>query len=75
MTRVSGHELRYEGAAFEPGLDLDLDRRYPFRVHWNSVRGRGFGLCSCGAQSPVVDSGYARKAWHRAHKAEMAADS
>ena len=69
-TRVSGHELLNEGAAFQ--RNPDPARRWPLRVEHNTVSGVGFGLCSCGARSGVLTSGNQRKAWHRTHKHEVA---
>lgn len=65
--RVSGHTLRNEGAAFE--------RRdgHHYRINVWSTFGDGYGLCSCGARSPILSSGGARKRWHREHKAEILA--
>ncbi|MGW8430913.1 hypothetical protein ACWGJ9_07285 [Curtobacterium citreum] len=69
-TRVPGHELRSEGAAYKPG-----DRRGThLRVHpgW-SVSGFGYGLCTCGAKSEQLTSGAQRKAWHHQHKLKVTA--
>jgi len=57
-TRLIGHGLRNEGAAF---VKLD-DGRWR-RV--DSSRRAGFGLCECGAHSEWLDSDSARKRWHR----------
>lgn len=67
--RVAGHELQAEGAAFQTGR-ATINRR-PERIQYNTVSGVGFGLCSCRAQSPILDSAAKRKAWHREHKQEM----
>ena len=67
MTRVSGHTLTSEGAAYR----VFGDSQYPKRVQWNTTSGTGFALCSCGARSPILDSANLRKAWHRSHKAEV----
>lgn len=64
------HALVAEGAAFL--LDPLKDER-PYRVMWNTVGGRGRGLCSCGEMSEVLDSGAQRKTWHRGHKLEKIA--
>jgi hypothetical protein len=62
--RVSGHTLRHEGGAhFSAG-----DRK------WHDT-GVGCGKCSCGALSEVLTSDYARKRWHREHKAAVLAES
>ncbi|PYY63638.1 hypothetical protein DEJ30_12045 [Curtobacterium sp. MCPF17_003] len=69
-TRVPGHELRSEGAAYRKG-----DRRgQHLRVTpgW-TTSGTGYALCSCGATSAVLTSGTKRKAWHRDHKNEVTA--
>lgn len=36
-----------------------------------SLRGKGHGLCSCGALSPHAPSYRKRRKWHRAHKARV----
>jgi len=61
--RVSGHELRNEGAPFDA-------RRHRIGIV-NRTSGEGRGLCSCGALSDVLGSGSKRKAWHREHKSEQ----
>lgn len=67
-TRVAGHELWAEGAAFR----FSATSRRPQRVSFRGVGGEGFAVCSCGATSPAsLPSGAARKDWHRAHKAEV----
>lgn len=63
-TLVSGHTLRYEGAPFD-----DEGRR----ATAFSTGGRGRAKCSCGELSPVLDSGYQRKRWHREHKKAVSA--
>lgn len=67
--RVSGHTLRNEGAAFANGHPPN--QRFPIRIVWSSTSGIGYGLCSCGARSPIFASATKRKAWHRTHKAEV----
>ena len=67
-SRVAGHELQAEGAAYQKSAF----HRYPYRVRTIGTGGLGFGLCSCGARSGVLNSGNLRKAWHRNHKAEVA---
>lgn len=63
--RVTGHTLRSEGAAYD-----DHGRRInPATI--DPYSGAGRGKCSCGALSDVLDSGAARKRWHRQHKAEQ----
>lgn len=64
-SRLAGHELAHEGAAFKRG-----DRRgsnVPVNSGW-SVSGTGYAVCSCGVTSPVLSSGAQRKQWHREHK-------
>lgn len=70
--RIHGHTLIAEGAAFELSDKYGSGRRV-YRVRAGGAGGTGFGCCSCGAQSEVLDSGGKRKAWHRAHKMEVAA--
>lgn len=67
MSRVVGHSLRSEGAAFYDFVGGGTARRGS-----NSTSGKGFALCSCGARSPIFESANQRKAWHRSHKAEVA---
>lgn len=62
--RVRGHTLTGEGAPHdEHGSRIS-------RGTYAAQAGRG--RCSCGELSDVLPSGYARKQWHRAHKAEKA---
>lgn len=65
-TRLAGHELRDEGAPY------DGRGRKIWQNRW-TTSGRGRAKCSCGALSPELPSGTQRKAWHRAHKAEVRA--
>jgi hypothetical protein len=67
--RLAGHSLINEGAAFKDDPTLRSKSR---RVIWNTTSGVGFGLCSCGARSPILDSANMRKAWHRNHKDNVA---
>ena len=68
MSRVPGHELIREGAPFE------ANGRSSYPARWGSgTGGTGRGKCSCGALSEVLDSGAARKNWHRRHKDSVAA--
>jgi len=63
--RVKGHTLRSEGKAHaaDHPTNITMARRYGWE---------GFGLCSCGARSaPALGSDYARKQWHRRHKADV----
>lgn len=66
---VKGHTLRCEGAPFEriaQGGSI-----YARRLNNGGVSGTGRALCSCGATSDVLESGGARKQWHREHKAAV----
>ena len=65
--RVKGHTLRSEGAAYSRTADGERHTR----ARWNSASGVGYGLCSCGATSDILDSAGLRKRWHRNHKAEV----
>lgn len=65
MSRLAGHELMDEGAAFFK------EGRYILRAYANTTGGAGLARCSCGALSEVLDSGAKRKAWHRGHKDEI----
>lgn len=67
MTRLAGHELRYEGAPFN-------GQRKRIGAGW-STSGEGRALCSCGALSPVLPSANQRKVWHRQHKGLVGARS
>jgi len=65
VTRLVGHGLRNEGAAYD-------DRGYPLDAGGYVVRsGPGRAKCECGELSEVLPSTSARKAWHRQHKAEV----
>jgi hypothetical protein len=64
-TRLSGHELFYEGAAY------DAKGKYRVQEIWGGTGGTGSGKCSCGALSPELTSGAQRKAWHRGHKDQV----
>lgn len=57
--RITGHALIAEGKVLG-------EYRY-------GVGGVGVGGCSCGARSPELPSGNARKQWHREHKAAVLA--
>lgn len=77
--RVPGHSLLTHG---EPYLAVDC---YVGRCSTNlratthqentpgvdSVRGRGHAVCGCGELSGHLDTGKARRGWHRAHKARV----
>ncbi len=60
-TRLSGHDLRFEGRGVDPVT----------RVLHN---GAGHARCECGQWSPVLPTTAARKRWHRdEHKPAMRA--
>jgi hypothetical protein len=65
--RVAGHTLAHEGAPYNSKTGQ--------RITWHGTAGRGCARCSCGAFSPVLDSGTKRRAWHREHKANVARGS
>lgn len=67
-TRLSGHELLDEGAAYVKA------GRWSHRIHYRGTGGTGRGKCSCGMVSEVLDSGTKRKAWHREHKNTIRAE-
>lgn len=58
-TRVPGHQSTWSGRA--------INR--PFGMPTGSKVGSTF--CSCGAESPVLDSNAKRQAWHRQHKLDV----
>jgi hypothetical protein len=62
VTRVAGHALLAEGAAFN---------RDGQRVTMNTTAGSGHARCQCGAQSEALRSSGERRRWHVAHKAEV----
>ena len=53
----------------------EVDGSWYGRIHNEdgSVGNDGHARCSCGAESPHLPSQGKRKAWHRAHKAEVLA--
>lgn len=55
--RLAGHTLKHEGKVYG----------------YNRPVKHGRALCSCGADSPALDSDAARKRWHREHKANVRA--
>lgn len=63
-TRLVGHSLMAEGAAFDDDGE---------RVAYNTVGGMGRGRCSCGEMSEPVPSGLQRQGWHSGHKKEIRA--
>lgn len=68
-SRVTGHTLRSEGAAYR----LVDDR--PKRVRPSGTSGSGRALCSCGATSDELATGRARREWHGSHKIDARKDS
>ena len=58
---VKGHGLRHEGASH----DEEGNYLWP---QWKA----GYGFCSCGVRSALLESTAARKRWHRAHKSVIA---
>ena len=66
-TLVKWHGLVAEGAPFH-GLGCSTS---PCPTDYMGRLGSGHGKCRCGAFSPHLPSTYARKAWHRQHKAEI----
>lgn len=75
-TALPGHGLLNEGAAYTSG-DCTEDRCYPGSIprrRWEGTSGRGHALCSCGAESPHLNSGNQRKRWHREHKMKVRAE-
>lgn len=69
-SRVPGHTLASEGAPYVVNIE-----KQTVRARGGGSGGTGRALCSCGALSEILHSGRARKDWHRAHKAEMAAQA
>ena len=65
-SRVSGHALLNEGAAF----DDDGKRKEFGRFYGLNTSGEGRAKCSCGELSEVLPSATKRRAWHRQHKSE-----
>jgi hypothetical protein len=64
---VTGHGLQAEGAAFDTAGN---------RIAYNTVAGVGYGQCSCGERSDtMLDSGAARKQWHRDHKLAVVSET
>lgn len=61
--RLSGHTLRNEGAA-QMRRTIHIDTI----VYMPTWTRRGFAVCSCGEESPVLPSNGRRKQWHRDHK-------
>lgn len=64
--RRQRHALVYEGAPHDSqGVRIISGR-------WPGVGGHGRALCYCGEMSDPLPSAYARRNWHRLHKAKMA---
>jgi hypothetical protein len=68
QTLVKGHGLHGEGRAQR----LEGCSEPPCNRLMGAWGTPGHGRCSCGAYSPHLQSNYARKAWHRQHKASVA---
>ena len=66
-TILVGHHLLHEGAAHD-----DDGHRYSYGGY-SGTSGTGRGKCSCGVLSPILQSGYQRRAWHRGHKEDIRA--
>ena len=66
MSRLSGHELQYEGAPYDA-------KGRPVNTLYGGSAGDGRAKCSCRALSPVLSSANKRKQWHREHKETMRA--
>lgn len=65
MTRLAGHGLCREGAAY--------DEHGRLLGGWVFRSGPGRAKCECGELSEVLPSGAARRTWHReTHKVEVA---
>lgn len=66
MTRIAGHGLHREGAAYDDNGNVVTSM---FQVVWG---GPGRAKCECGVLSEVLPSGAARRRWHREiHKLEV----
>jgi len=66
--RMKGHSLKAEGGPHDA-------TGKPLPSYWGGTSGLGFGACSCGALSRLLDSGNLRKRWHREHKEELRKES
>lgn len=80
--RLDGHSLRCDGQAYL-AIDCYEDRcatNLGATTHqengpvYDSVRGNGHALCSCGVLSPHLHYGSDRRWWHRRHKARVILD-
>lgn len=64
---LDGHGLVADGAAHDGYPEGGVRR-----VRKSGIAGSGIGLCECGAHSPVLATGEARRDWHRVHlRAEL----
>lgn len=77
--RLPGHALRCNAQAYL-AVDCYVDRcatNLGATVHqengpnYDSVRGRGHGVCECGTLSGHLLTGAERRRWHRSHKARV----
>lgn len=66
--RIPGHGLRDEGAPFVVNQFQNI---VPAWEDNTGVAGYGRGVCQCGKYSPLLESAYQRKQWHREHKQEI----
>ncbi|KQO98687.1 hypothetical protein [Leifsonia sp. Leaf264] len=66
-TEVRGHGLANEGAPFDMNADRISSGLF------GGTSGTGRAKCACGQLSDVYQSAYQRRAWHRQHKADVAA--
>lgn len=64
MTRLAGHALHKEGAAYNQAAKDAPGRPV-------TTRGTGNARCSCGTFSGVLPSATKRQEWHRNHKAAV----
>lgn len=74
-TLLPGHSLDYEGRAY---IQRDSCAECSGLISWSSFHstgGPGHGQCSCGARSPHLLSGSARKRWHAEHKEQIRRDA
>ena len=62
MSRLVGHGLRHEGAAFVGTVSL---------IRSDDFSGPGIALCECGARSPWIKNRAQRQRWHRDHKDDI----
>lgn len=67
-TILPGHALVGQGAPYGLGLNNTVQL-----IRSHTTAGPGRGLCSCGDLSLELPTATRRKAWHRQHKADVAA--